>query len=521
MLLLFRRPIFSFLLSFFFMACSPKLEIKNDLPEEAFVCMERYSHKTDPVNPFVRKNGERSPTSSFYPLNIGKSAYEWRLGLLSSAKESLVIQALLWNADETGILLVLKTLEAADRGVYVRIMLDDFFSTGWDKYAAVLTTHPNIDIKLFNPFKKLRGSWAGRGFELVGDLDRLNHRLHNKLILADNKVAIVGGRNIGNEYFGTGKKLDYRDYDLVATGPVVEELTESFEYFWDSLWAYHISDLHKGKGDPIEKLRLELRRKIEDAHYLKNDYETDALALAYKMAQDQDQATTATARVVFDCPPPETDQFPVQTVMTLDKVASQSQDEILMISPYFVPLEGFHKRLKATVDRGVRVVLLTNSLAAADHTVAFSGYKKHRVKLLKNGVIIHELKPDGRMWQDHKLPSSNAKHIALHAKVFVFDHKYVYVGSLNLDPRAVHWNTELGLLIDNPQLAEMIYRDFGVDLKPENSWRVEWRSTSEESTQKRLVWVAGAEETTKEPSKGFLQKFNLWFFSLFPIDEQL
>ena len=516
-----RRLIFIFLLSFLFIACSPRLEIKDDLPKEAFVCMERYDHTSYPENPFVRKNGERSPTSAFLPLNNGKSAFEWRLGLLDTAKESLVIQALLWNADDTGIFMVLKTLETADRGVYVRIMLDDFYSTGWDKYATVLATHPNIDIKLFNPFKKLRGSYAGRGFELIGDLDRLNHRLHNKLILADNKVAIVGGRNIGDEYFGTGKKLDYRDYDLLVKGPVVEELSESFDFFWNSLWAYHVGDLNKKRGDSIEKLRHELRDKIKHADYLEKEYETGTLALAYKMAKAQDESLSAPARAVFDCPPPETNQFPVQTVMTLNKVASQSQDEILMISPYFVPLEGFHLRMKEAINRGVKVVLLTNSLAAADHTVAFSGYKKHRVELLKNGVVIHEIKPEGEMWQDHKLPSSKAKHIALHAKVFIFDHRYVYVGSLNLDPRAVHWNTELGILIDSPRLAKRIYRDFSVDLSPENSWRVEWRLIDDKDTSEKLVWSDDTSQTTTEPSKGWTQRLSLWFFSLFPIDEQL
>lgn len=507
--------------SFFYTACGPKLEIRDDLPEEAFVCMERYGHRANPDDPFVRINGEKSPQSAFSPLNTGKSAFKRRLALLNTAQESLVIQALIWNTDETGIMLILQALAAADRGVHVRIMMDDFFSTDWSKYAAVLTTHPNIDIKLFNPFKKLRGTWAGRGLELVSDLDRLNHRLHNKLILADNKVAIVGGRNIGNEYFGRGKKLDYRDYDLVASGPIVKELAESFEFFWNSLWAYRVSDLSKEIGGPekIEKLRLELNSKIEDAKWLKQTYDTNGLS--DHMVNNNENVMIGTARAVFDCPPPETGQFPVQTVLTINKVASQTKGEILMISPYFVPLDGFHNAMKATVARGVRITLLTNSLAATDHTISFSGYKKHRVELLKTGVGIHELKPDGKMWPDHKLSSSKAKHIALHAKVFIFDRRYVYVGSMNLDPRAIHWNTELGLLIDSPRLAERIYRDFGVDLKAENSWRVEWRSTDENSSKGELVWASGAEESTRESSKGILQRFNLWFFSLFPIDQQL
>ena len=503
-------------------ACSPKLEIRDDLPESAFACMQHYEHASEQDNPLIRKTGEMASISSFHTINDGISAVDWRLALIDSANDRLDIQSLVWKTDETGSLMVLRVLKAAERGIQVRIQIDDLDSANWNKRAAILTQHPNIEIKVFNPFKKHRGNWAGRGFELVTDLERLNHRLHNKLMLADKKVAIVGGRNIGNEYFGNGKKLDFRDYDVIATGPVVEELAESFDVFWEGAWSYRISDLPKGEGNPdkINELRKDLEDMVTASNWLNQAYQVEHSEWSDRITEAKNQLYRAPARAVFDCPPPEGHQFPVQTVLTLNKIADQAQNEILMISPYVVPLNGFHEAIKRTVGRGVTVRLLTNSLASADHTIAFSGYKKHRQELLQNGVIIRELKPDGEMWELHKLAVSKAKHVALHAKVYIFDRRWVYVGSLNLDPRAVHWNTELGVLIGSPELAQQIYIDFSVDLSPQNSWQVELR-IPEGKTKPRLVWEDGDEEITKEPSKGFIQRLNLWFFSLFPIDEQL
>ena len=505
-------------------ACSPKLEIRDDYPEAAFDCMQHYAPEDDH---FVRRSGEPSPHSSFLTINDGKSALEWRLALIDSAQQSLAIQTLIWQVDETGSLLMRRILEAANRGVNVQILIDDFDSPNWNRKAAILTLHPRIEIRVFNPFKKLRGNWAKSGFELVSDLDRLNHRMHNKLMLVDGKAAIVGGRNIGNEYFGAGNKLDYRDYDLLTIGPVVDELDDSFKVFWDGVWSYRISDLPKGQGDPdkIEALKTELDEVVLGTDWLNEEFDISPSDWSDRIAAAKDQMLTAQSRAIFDCPPPEGEQFPVQTVFILNKIVDQVQKNILLISPYVVPLEGFHTKIAKVAGNGISIRLLTNSLAATDHTIAFSGYKKHRVQLIENGVTIHELRPDGEMWQDFKLSASQAKHISLHAKIYIFDQRWVYVGSLNLDPRAVHWNTEMGLLIDSPELAMKIYDDFNRDLNPENSWQVELRKSNDKesgrSSKPKLVWVSGDDETTREPSKGPMQKINLWFFSMLPIDEQL
>jgi cardiolipin synthase C len=505
-------------------ACSTKLEIREDIPDSAFACMQHYSPGSDPM---VRTTGKHAPTSSFLPLNDGRSALEWRLALIDSASHSLKIQYFLWKTDEIGSLIVRRVLAAANRGVVVRILMDDFDSPNWNQRAAVLTLHPNIEIRVFNPFKKKRGKWASRGFELVTDLDRLNHRMHNKLIVADNRVAIVGGRNLGNEYFGVGKTRDLRDYDILAIGPVVAELNDSFDLFWDGIWSYRLSDLPAGEGnvDEIEALRSELDQAVLGSDWLSREFDIAPRNWSAHIAMAKANLTTAPSRAVFDCPPPEGEQFPVQTALTLNEIAKRARDEIILISPYLVPLEGFHRAVQETTARGVTVRILTNSLAAADHTIAFSGYKKHRVQLLENGATLHELRPDADIWPQHRLPPSTAKHITLHAKVALIDRRWVYVGSLNLDPRAVHWNTELGVLIDSKEISAQIYADFSDDLKPENSWQVELQVPDTDTTggqaRPNLVWVAGDEKKTREPSRGMIQRINLWFFSLLSIDEQL
>jgi putative cardiolipin synthase len=500
-------------------SCSSKLKVIEDLSDTAFDCIQDYAPEDDPM---VRKTGEPSPESSFLTINDGKSALEWRLGIVDSARHTLDIQYFLWKTDETGALLLGRVLTAANRGVRVRVLMDDFDSTNWNKGAVILAGHPNIEIRVFNPFKSNRSGWAGRGLEMMTQMDRLNHRMHNKLLMADNKAAIVGGRNIGNEYFGAGKSLDYRDYDLLTVGPVVAELGSSFELFWDSVWSYRISDLSKKERDKkkLDDLEKRLNEIVQNSKWLDQEFALSPVDWSDRIAQAKKKMITAPARAVYDCPPPEVGEFPVQTILTLNKLAEQAKEEIFIISPYMIPLEGFHEAAKKTTDRGVAVRILTNSLAAADHTIAFSGYKRHRIQLLKNGVILHEIRPQGPMWETFRLNASTAKHISLHAKIGVIDRRWVYVGSLNLDPRSVHWNTELGILIDSDDLASRILRDFKMDLSPENSWTVEWRLSEGEPSGK-LVWISDEGEITKEPSKGIFQKISLWFFSLFPLDEQL
>ncbi len=505
-------------------SCSVLEPIPTELDEAAYSCIQNYAPEGDPM---LRVSGESAPESKFLPVNLSKDALEWRLALADKATTTLDIQYFLWKTDEAGTYLIQRVLSAADRGVHVRLLMDDLDSVNWNNRAIALNSHPDIEVRVFNPFKR-RGSKVQRGLELITDLGRLNHRMHNKLFMIDEKIAIVGGRNIGNEYFGLGSSLDYRDYDLIAMGPIVEELTDSFQVFWNSDWSYPLEALHPEPGDMnLKSLRNTLTKEIETSGAIDETYLTSPDSWDALISSARDNLSTGMARVVYDCPPGFEDQrFPVQSAYTLNRIAEMTQKEVLIVSPYFVPLETLRRHFRETIGRGVKITLYTNSLAAADHTHAFSGYARHRRELLDMGMEIRELKPDAEIWPLHRTDLSIAGHISLHAKMMIFDRRWVYVGSMNLDPRSAHWNTEMGLLIDNETLAERIYQDIGRDLKQDSSWTVELYPVSNGSgdvvpRSEELIWMSGDEVLTEEPTRGFLHSLSKWFFGLFPLDEQL
>ena len=517
---------FSLLLIACLSACTSLEPVPQSLSHDAYACMQRYSPDNDPMQ---KASGEAAPESSFFRINQSRDALEYRLALTDSATESLDIQYFLWRADDTGSLLIRHVLAAADRGVHVRMLIDDLDSINWEPLARALNQHDKVEIRVFNPFLKSRGGWGQRGRELLIDLDRMNHRMHNKLFKADRTAAIVGGRNIGDEYFGAGSYLDYRDYDVIAIGPVVDELTESFDVFWDSDWSYPLESFPPGgKAElSLKELYAELDRRVADSDLIAREFRFEGSDWPSLIADARAQLSDGQSRAVYDCPPGHGEQqFPVQTAFTLSKIAKQTQQEILIISPYVVPLQTIRDYFREASAAGTNITILTNSLAAADHTYAFSGYYKHRRELLEMGVELRELRPVGPLWEEHKTDSSAADHVSLHAKLIIFDRRWVYVGSLNFDPRSVHWNTELGLLIDSKEFAEQIYQDFALDLGPEGSWRVELRTLPQQDSGieydvEKLYWVAGDEETDREPSRGVGQRLSNWFYSLFPLDEQL
>ena len=506
--------------------CTPTLEMPTQMPREDYACMQHYKPDGPPL---VRASGEPAAKSSYLTINTSKVALDWRLAMVDTARKQLDFQYFLWRTDDTGTLLINRVLQAADRGVKVRILMDDLDSVAWNDRAIALSTHSNIEVRVFNPFKDYRGGWAGRGIELLRDLDRMNHRMHNKLILVDNKIGMVGGRNIGNEYFGAGDPLDYRDYDVITIGPVVEELSDSFDIFWNSTWAYAIQDLIKDRTSPIplEDLRSQLQRDIENSELLKREYSLEPQDWSEKIKLAKSNMTTGQSRAVFDCPQLGEGRFPVQVAYTLQSVVAQTKEEILIVSPYVVPLETLRNSMREVVGQGIKVKLLTNSLAATDHTYAFSGYSNHREELLEIGINLYELKPDAAIWPLHRTDSSVAKYVSMHAKMIVFDRRWVFVGSLNLDPRSGHWNTEMGLLIDSKPLANEILSDFAKDMKADSSWRVERRPVEQEDEwggkdgRYKLYWLSDEGETDTQPARSIWQRISAWFFSTLPIEEQL
>lgn len=499
--------------------CTSLEPIPDELDPAAYSCVQRYEPSGDPMR---QKDGELAPASEFLAIDRSADALAFRQALADEATTSLDIQYFLWRTDDTGVLLMRHVIDAAERGVRVRVLMDDLDSVAWNERAVALNMHPNFEIRVFNPFKKRRGGWGQRAPEMISDVNRLNHRMHNKLFMADSRLAIVGGRNIGDEYFGAGSPLSYRDYDVITIGPVVEELTESFNTFWHSAWSYPLEDLRAKDSDTTwQDVRDEVEAQVKASTLLADEYEVAPESWSELISEARDGLTSGRARALFDCPPSgDGKQFPVLTAYTLSEVAAMASESVLIVSPYVVPLENLRQEMRRRQADGLEVTIYTNSLAAADHTYAFSGYSKYRPELLDMGVQLRELMPDAAISSIQQVASSPADYQALHAKLSVFDRRWVYIGSFNLDPRSAHWNTELGLLIDSPEFAALVLEDFAADLHDDSTWRVELRR--EEGKKKgRLYWINANGETNQQPARGAGQRFSNWFYSLFPLDEQL
>ncbi len=325
--------------------------------------------------------------------------------------------------------------------------------------------------------------------------------MHNKLFVADNKVAIVGGRNIGNEYFGLNKDMNFRDLDLLAAGRIVTDISDSFDVYWNSKWSYPIEvvSLYRSGKDDLARIRDYLQKRIaKKRHYLVQigtevrDWTKEIYRLGQRLIQGQ-------ARVVYDLPPQGDEIRPKQTAQEILRHARAAESEVLIVSPYFIPTAKGVERLHEVVSRGVRVRILTNSLASNDILIANTAYKRYRKGLVKAGVELYELRADAAQKSLYDTAPVKADYLGLHAKTIVIDQKKVYVGTMNLDPRSLNLNTEVGLIVESPHLATQIQRSFERDLLPQNSWRVELDEND------RVIWKSSAGTRLRQPAKNFRQ----------------
>jgi putative cardiolipin synthase len=473
-------------------------------------------HVYDPDDPvFVRADGTTAPRSAFYPIDDSMQALRLRLALTQIATKRIDVQTFIWKTDETGQLLVSSLMAAADRGVKVRLLVDDVSLGGLDDVAIMLDQHPNLEIRIYNPFASRGKSWLARGPEWFFNRSRLNHRMHNKLFLVDDARAIVGGRNVANEYFGLGSVRDFRDFELLVDGPVVARLDDSFEIFWNSRWSYRPAELTDFRPSPEEvaEFRQARRTLILESDRLREAFDPLRQDWAQELEAVADGMIRAPARAVFDCPQDSGDITHVSEA--LDELLGSSTDEVFIASPYVVLDKQARRRLADFADLDSGVVILTNSLESADHNITFSAYTKRRRFLLRNGVRIHELEAHGEQWHEYRLPSSTGQYLSLHAKVIIFDREEVYVGSFNLDPRSRDINAEIGLLIRSKDLAERILGGFERDLDPANSWRVDV------DERNRLYWKSDRGEYFRQPARSTSQRVRVMLLSFLPVDSQL
>jgi len=423
----------------------PQPEILALRPATSGELADLYSNVTDRFGP---------DRSGFLLLARNDEALNWRLALADLATTSIDAQYFIWQNDEAGLLFFDRLLRAADRGVRVRLLVDDMLFAAKDRNIAVLCSHPNLEIKLFNP-GRVRDSTLGFYGDFLLNFREMNRRMHNKLFAVDNRVAIIGGRNIGNEYFGLGKKYNFRDLDVLVAGPVMEDVSLAFDEYWNA------DDAYPGAAISAEVTKEEFRqfRKGFDKYLKKSG---DLLA-SYPM---QPGKWTREIELLPSRMKPGEAHFIQDHPVTFDGaehrlsdmlmyLAEPSHKELIMATPYLIPVKGFLDDLAKLSSEGVKVKIVTGSMGSNNHTVAHSHYKKYRRRILKTGAALYEFRhdppPATRAVSD--VPPVRAKFISLHNKAIVGDRQRCFIGSLNLDPRAIEINTENGLYIQSPELC--------------------------------------------------------------------
>jgi putative cardiolipin synthase len=498
------------LLGFLLSGCA---SIPEDYPRSSSTAFGDYQATT--LGRFFDKTDESPDVSGFAILRYGRNAFTARIALTQLAEQTLDVQYYIWEADATGRILADRLLRAADRGVRVRVLIDDINFAGRDAVLASMDAHPNIEIRVFNPFANRNK----RFLDFLVDLGRINHRMHNKLMVADNAAAIVGGRNIGDHYFGVATNANFRDLDIAAVGPVVRDTSRVFDHFWNGDWAVPIAAIAKRPytdADLQAAVATMRGRMAEDNYPYPLDQDVDGLLAELETIRDT--FIWAPGQIVWDDPEVLKEGIQDGKLTTaFRKRVETLREELLIESAYFVVLDRGVESARQLNERGIRVRVLTNSLASNDVVAAHAGHAKRRRDLILAGVELYELRPDAGAVKKRVI--SGESKASLHTKTIVFDRESVFIGSFNLDPRSGSINTEAGLYVESPELSRQViaYMDEGV--LPQNSYRVLLDDDGE------LVWTAevDGEEVRyhDEPKTTFGQRFLSDFIMLFPVEHQL
>jgi putative cardiolipin synthase len=472
----------------------------------------------------ARLAGADDGKTAYLPLPQGLDAFLARSDLIDAAERSLDIQYYVIEHDLTGLRFAERLLAAADRGVRVRILLDDIGTQGRDRGLLALDAHPNIELRLFNPFA-LR---SRRLFDFIASGGRVNRRMHNKSFNADNQLAIVGGRNSGDAYFQARSEDGFADFDLLLAGPAVRELGDAFDTYWNSEVVLPVAAV---AGSPATAEELEASRTGLRAH-------ADAMrdspysgggrkaSLPAALAAGSRQVFRGKAAIHFDLPRKVTDAMDNRVAHLgpqLRPIVEAARSEVLVANPYFVPRSDGVEFFAAVRAQGARVSVLTNSLASTDVPAVHSGYQRYREDLLRAGLELYELRP--RSAETARLVQRDGPrppdHLGLHAKFFAVDRRFLFVGSMNLDPRSGRINTEMGVLIDDPAGVASLAEEFRRSL-PNAAYRVALENLD---GRERLVWTEktadGERRHFDEPDASAWLKFKVFLLSILPVEDQL
>ena len=463
-------------------------------------------------------DGQPPDQSGFYLLMDGVDALATRLQMALRAERTIDAQYYLITNDLVGRAFIFSLLQAADRGVHVRLLVDDIQTKGYDTGMAALDSHPNFEVRVFNPF----ASRTARFWDGVRSFSRINRRMHNKSFTVDNKITIIGGRNIASEYFSAREDVNMGDVDVLGIGPVVQDISNMFDTYWNHRAAAPVPAFAKMPDDPAAELVLLRDRLTANMEVVKKSRYADAVRASIVQQQQvyEGQLVWAPYKVVFDSPD-KSDKKKAKTadsiVTPLREAVVSAQEELIFISPYFVPMKSGIAFLTQLREKDIEIIVITNSLMATNHDIVHTGYMPARKPLLKAGVRLFEVRPDAAI---SGVDYSNARtaEATLHTKGFIVDRRLLFLGSFNWDPRSVDINTELGVIIDSPELAGLVAKLVDERL-PDATWEavlsmrgsVQW---IEHNGDERIV-------LTKEPGTTWGKRFKVRMMRLIPAKKQL
>ncbi|OGI59087.1 MAG: cardiolipin synthase [Candidatus Muproteobacteria bacterium RBG_19FT_COMBO_61_10] len=426
--------------------------------------------------------------SGVYVLDKGEDVLLARAWLADHARHSIEVQYFIWSTDNIGILASEALLRAADRGVKVRVIVDDLLIDAPDKSLLALARHPNIQIRIYNPKITVGTTLPERTLNVLRNFRGVNQRMHDKTFIVDGKVAITGGRNMADEYYDYDHQYNFRDRDALLLGAVVKAMGGSFENFWASELSVNVEDLYGGHGLLRRHVGVKTQ-EIQDIYRGLHDYAASpdnfAPEVRAAIAAMPDVFPALTRQLVWgkvdfinDLPGKNDRRRSLGggglSTQALAQLIQDAQDHIVIQSPYLVLSDEAMDLFRKTLARGVRVRINTNSLASTDNLQAFSGYRNQRRKLLDLGLAIYEYKPNPEVQRQlllrHAAARGPAPVFALHAKTMVVDARRVYIGTFNLDPRSENLNTEVGVIIHDPALASTVEAAIETDMLPANSW---------------------------------------------------
>jgi putative cardiolipin synthase len=488
------------------------LPARAGAPREAALPVARYGSLADFAGRIeaMLASGE----SAHWLLDRNQLALTARLALTDEAAASLDIQYFVWQSDASGHLLADRILHAADRGVRVRILVDDFGVAGRGGDVLKLDAHPDIEVRVFNPWVT-RGNRFGTAVEFLTRAYELNRRMHNKTFIADGRFAVLGGRNIGDRYFGLYEPFVQNDLDLMVAGPMAREIAATFDDFWNSEHAFPVillardprphgpltitqADLHESIAQSAAQLTAFTLEPSDWSGYLEALVATFAPARSEVLWESPDILNATRPRLYDD----------------FKAFIASARSEVMISSPYFIPDADFRALLRDLVARGVRVVVVTNSLETNNHVVAHTGYKRWRREILAAGVELYELRADAQALSLYVTAPATSNHLGLHTKAVVVDGERAFVGSPNVDPRSMVLNTEIGIVGTGAQFTAQVAALIERDISPANAWRV----TLDKGGW--LRWSNADEVVGRQPAKGFVQRAIEFLLNLLPLKDQ-